>query len=186
MRTTHFALVCALFTACAWGGDTGTGGDGEDDPPQDPPAAQCGDGTCAPSEVGTCASDCGNGNPSNPVCGNGTCEANESPATCASDCQASGPVCGDGTCDMAGGENSSNCAGDCAGGGGGGSLDCSDFGILFACASCMDDPSTCAPLGVDQTSCQQCFGGGGGGGGQCNFDGVCDAGEDPASCFDCQ
>jgi hypothetical protein len=93
-------------------------------------------------------------NPNNPVCGNCSCEAGESPATCAGDCQASGPVCGNATCET--GETSANCPGDCGGGGGGG-LDCGDFAVLLACASCIDDPSTCSALGVDEAGCNACL-----------------------------
>lgn len=182
MRNTRYALVCALFAACAWGEGSG---EEPQDPQPDPAPISCGDGTCSPTEVGTCASDCGSSNGNNAVCGNGTCEGIESPANCAVDCSASGPVCGDGTCDAAGGETSSNCAGDCTSGGGGGNLDCNDFATLFACAACLDDPSTCSSLGVDEAGCNACLGGGGGAG--CG-DGTCDAaaGEDVNTCpFDC-
>lgn len=47
----------------------------------------CGDGACAPSEVGMCAADCG-------TCGNGTCDPGESSAGCPADCGGAG----DGRC----------------------------------------------------------------------------------------
>jgi hypothetical protein len=43
------------------------------------------------------------------VCGNGACEAGETPASCAADCDTS--TCGDGTCDPD--ENTSTCPADC-------------------------------------------------------------------------
>ena len=55
--------------------------------PQD---CNCGDGACAPSEVGSCSADCG-------TCGDGDCAAWESPYTCALDCQ---PGRDDGWCQL--------------------------------------------------------------------------------------
>ncbi len=70
--------------------------------------AACGsDDTCSSDacEVDAgCATDC-------PTCGDGACNADETPATCAADCVAGGPVCGDGTCN--GTETPMNCASDC-------------------------------------------------------------------------
>lgn len=172
-------ILCVLFFigACA---SSGEDGGGDDDPP--PPAPVCGDGTCASTEVGVCQDDCGGGNPNNPVCGNGSCENGENSTTCAQDCPPAGPVCGDSNCDMAGGENSTNCPGDC--GGGGGSLDCNDFAVLFACLLCTSDPTQCVPP-ANPTDCAACTGGGG-----FSFcegmapDGVCNpaAGEDVDTC----
>lgn len=160
MRTTQFALVCALFTACAWGEGSGNEDDGNGDPQDPPAAATCGDGVCAPSEVGACSNDCGtsNPNPSNPTCGNNMCEAGESPQSCANDCQASNVCNGNGTCDAAAGETAMNCASDCQSGGGG-NLDCNDSGTIFACGACISDPSACSALGVTEADCQACFGG---------------------------
>jgi hypothetical protein len=186
MRTSTLAFVCAVFlSACAWGESSG-GGDDDDPPPDDPPAAVCGDGTCASTEVGVCTQDCGG--TSNPVCGNGSCEGpTETNATCAQDCPPSGPVCGDNVCDMAGGENSSNCPGDCTGGG---SIDCNDQMVLIACVACLLDPTGCSALGVTEADCLTCAGGGGislcEGGAP---DGTCNAGagEDVTTCpDDCQ
>ena len=69
--------------------------------------AACGLGPCKTATTGGAA-----------VCGNGSCEPGEGPATCAADCAPAGPVCGDGVC--AGGESSATCPADCGGGGGGG------------------------------------------------------------------
>jgi hypothetical protein len=152
MRKSTLAFVCAvLFSACAWGE-----GDGTPAPTPDSGTAQavCGDGTCAPSEVGNCAGDCGG--TTNPVCGDGNCQAPESNATCASDCPATGPICGDATCDMAGGENSTNCPGDCTTSG----VDCMDPILLLGCALCLDDPGVCSILMVTQADCEACVGGG--------------------------
>lgn len=54
-----------------------------------PADCTCGDGVCAPSEVGSCPADCG-------TCGNGTCDPGESTASCRADCQGSG----DARCEM--------------------------------------------------------------------------------------
>lgn len=72
----------------------------------------CGNGACEAGETSaSCAADCNVG-PS-PVCGNGACEAGENPASCAPDC-ASGPMCGNGFCEP--GETPASCAADCASG----------------------------------------------------------------------
>lgn len=55
--------------------------------------------------VGTCR------NNSSAVCGNGACEAGETTASCASDCQVAAAVCGNGVCQA--GENTASCPGDC-------------------------------------------------------------------------
>lgn len=46
-------------------------------------------------------------------CGNGTCDAGESPSTCPSDCKTTSPVCGNGKCES--GETKTNCPMDCGG-----------------------------------------------------------------------
>jgi hypothetical protein len=151
MRTSTIALVCAvMFAACAWGESS--------NPPGDPPTpdsgtqqAVCGDGTCAPAEVGQCTMDCG---AAGPVCGNANCEAGETNATCAQDCPPAGPVCGDTVCDMVGGENSTNCPGDCMGGGG--TLDCAAEDTIIACGLCLIDPMFCLPPAT-QAECEACL-----------------------------
>jgi hypothetical protein len=178
------AFVCALIAACATSGEDGGGDDGTNDPPSsDTPT--CGDAVCAASEIGVCSTDCGSGNPSMEVCGNGACEGNE-PTTCVSDCSTAA-VCGNGQCEST--ETNATCPGDCTTGGGGGTLNCSDQNTQFACFACLLDPSFCtAPY--DMNSCTACFGGGGGSvmceGGQ--PDGTCNAnaGENSSTCpFDC-
>ncbi len=73
-----------------------------------------GDGTTLPESTD------GTVNPASPdvttasVCGNGTCEAGETTASCAADCPAPPPavtVCGNGTCEA--GETTTSCASDC-------------------------------------------------------------------------
>ncbi|HVJ16480.1 MAG TPA: discoidin domain-containing protein, partial [Polyangiaceae bacterium] len=74
-----------------------------------PPPAVCGDATCQSNETcSTCAADCGT---CAPVCGNATCESGESCSSCAGDCGACAAACGDGACN--GTETCSNCATDC-------------------------------------------------------------------------
>ena len=70
---------------------------------------KCGNGACEAGETpSNCATDCKS---SGPVCGNGQCEPGETPSTCAQDCKSSGPVCGNGKCEA--GETASTCAKDC-------------------------------------------------------------------------
>lgn len=54
---------------------------------------------------------CATDNTPNPVCGDGVCDVDESPASCPQDCPTSGPYCGDGVCDN--GETHTTCAADC-------------------------------------------------------------------------
>ena len=92
--------------------------------------------------------DCGG--TTTPVCGNGTCQPpTETNATCPSDCPPSGPVCGDTVCDMAGGENSTTCPGDCTA-----SSTCP--ADPTECFLCLIEPTLCPP-GLDQTTCQACI-----------------------------
>jgi cysteine-rich repeat protein len=49
--------------------------------------------------------------PPTPVCGDGTCNGQETCSTCSQDCGACAPTCGDGTCN--GAETCSTCSGDC-------------------------------------------------------------------------
>ncbi|MFZ4579797.1 MAG: hypothetical protein ACOYOB_15510 [Myxococcota bacterium] len=71
--------------------------------------AVCGDGTCDAGETSaSCLQDCPK---AGPVCGDGTCDAGETSASCLQDCPKAGPVCGDGTCDA--GESTATCATDC-------------------------------------------------------------------------
>lgn len=71
----------------------------------------CGDGTCAATEsCATCPLDC----PCPAVCGDGNCESSkgETCSTCASDCGTCAVVCGDGNCDAT--ETVSSCPQDCS------------------------------------------------------------------------
>ncbi len=162
-------LCAATLGACAWGDQTGIEG-------PDPvlPAPVCGDGLCAGPEVGRCPSDCGN--PPAARCGNGTCDAGETSASCAADCPAQSQ-CGNGTCDA--GETTGNCAADCPA-----PSNCPSN--PFSCVTCANWGVLC-PSGHDQNTCTTCIINAGGGGCAGGFpDGACDAGEDMTSCpFDC-
>ena len=70
--------------------------------------SSCGNGTCEASETcATCPADCGQ---CTDTCGNGTCDSGEDCSTCSQDCGEC-PRCGDGTCDS--GEDCSSCPADC-------------------------------------------------------------------------
>jgi hypothetical protein len=148
MRTSILAFVFAAVMAACAGGGTDPGDPTPDAPSNNTPV--CGDGTCAGPEVGVCPQDCGN---ATAVCGNGTCEAGEA-GVCNQDCPPAGPVCGDNVCDMNGGENSTNCPGDCGGNQGG-----TCPADPFACFTCAIDGTGC-PAGHDMTSCTECLFGG--------------------------
>ena len=73
------------------------------------PTAYCGNGQCEAGETpSNCSEDCGGG--TGEICGNGVCGAGETSANCAQDC-GSGEVCGNGHCGP--GESSTNCPSDC-------------------------------------------------------------------------
>lgn len=94
----------------------------------------CGDGTCDASESSaTCPGDCG------VVCGDGVCNGAEACDSCAADCGAC-PSCGDGTCDV--GESCGDCAVDC-----GACPYCGD-GLCNAGESCGDCVSDCGDCPV--------------------------------------
>ena len=98
-----------------------------------------------------------------------------------------GYVCGNGQCETTLGESATNCQTDCGGGQGSGSgsgggntsLDCNDPNTQIGCLLCTTLQMCTSPY--DATSCAAC-GGGSGGSLPCNFDGVCDPGEDSATC----
>ncbi|MCO4763087.1 MAG: hypothetical protein KC502_16335 [Myxococcales bacterium] len=70
------------------------------------PGPVCGDGTCDSNETPlTCGLDC------KTVCGDGKCELPESQLTCAKDCAPKFPPCGDGKCGA--NEDAKTCAFDC-------------------------------------------------------------------------
>ncbi|MEO7735555.1 MAG: hypothetical protein ABIY55_31665 [Kofleriaceae bacterium] len=67
----------------------------------------CGDGVCNANESpSNCAVDC----PTS-ACGNGICESGESSSSCPSDCGPPPTVCGNGVCES--GESAATCATDC-------------------------------------------------------------------------
>jgi hypothetical protein len=140
------AFVCALFAACASTDGGGGGDDGTNPPPTGTPV--CGDAVCAASEVGVCTQDCGT--TSGFVCGNGSCEGNE-PSTCMQDCMTT-QTCGNTTCDA--GETNASCPGDCPPGGGTCTLDINDPATIFGCILCQS--GQCIPP-FTQTECSACL-----------------------------
>jgi hypothetical protein len=138
-------IVCALsmslafVVACATTGDDGTGDDQGSDMTSN---NVCGDGTCAATEVNSCAQDCGTGGGNN---NNGSGSA-------------TGAVCGNGQCETTKGESVSTCPSDCNTGGNGsgsnnGSTTCPSDPT--ACLACLFDATAC-PSGVDQQTCATC------------------------------
>jgi len=95
-------------------------------------ATACGNDTCEGGEnPQNCPEDC-----AKIICGNGTCDATETPATCPADC---GTACGNCVCQN--GENSLNCPADCG--------YCGD-GVCSNCATLNESMSTCfADCGFD-------------------------------------
>jgi hypothetical protein len=169
MMRINSGIVCVLAAlalgACSWGNGSGPGNTSPDAAP-----VVCGDMICAASEVHSCPQDCGNG-------GNGS--GNQQ------------AVCGNGQCETTLGESATSCPSDCAGGGGsntgsgggGGALNCSDPNTIIGCGLCSAAMICTAPY--DAVSCAACGGGGLGsglGGANCNNDGMCDPGEDSATC----
>lgn len=150
-------LAVSLMVGCSWGGED----DGSNFNPPIPDASVsavvCGDSVCAASEIGVCTQDCGSGG------GSGS----------------STVVCGNNVCDA--GETNSSCPNDCTGGGSGSNANCPSD--LTACIGCLIDASLCMG-GLTAEICTECALGGGGlpGGTGCNFDMVCDTGEDPTTC----
>lgn len=83
------------------------------------------------------------------------CNGGETAATCPNDCTAVA-MCGNAQCEMDLGENSTNCPGDC-GGGGGGTLDCNDQNVLLGCITCIALDMCTPPQTVE--ACNACLGG---------------------------
>jgi len=126
----------------------------------DPNKPTCGDGKCDAGETpDTCAADC---KKTGPVCGNGACEAGETPQTCAADCKPDGPKCGNEKCEE--GESAATCPSDCKPDG----PKCGD-GKCEEGESTATCPSDCKPDGP-----------------KCGNE-KCEEGETPATCpSDCQ
>ena len=156
-------LAVSLMVGCSWGGEDEDSNFNPPIPDASVSAAVCGDAVCAASEVGTCTQDCGSGGGSGSGSGTGTV------------------VCGNNVCDT--GETNSSCPNDCTGGGSGSGACPAD--PLTDCLFCSLTGQMC-PTGLDMDSCLACLaaggGGGGGGGGACNFNMVCDIGEDATTC----
>jgi uncharacterized protein (TIGR03382 family) len=145
-------------------------------------ASTCGNGTCDAGETcATCGGDCG----ACETCGNGACDAGETCSSCEDDCGACA-TCGDGTCDA--GETCSSCEDDC-----GACATCGD-GTCDAgetCSICEDDCGACEACGDgtcgEGESCASCEGDCGAcavcGDGQCALDESCSA--CASDCGDC-
>ncbi len=105
----HCTLECTVVGDCPSGYEcAGLQGGGGACAPTGGTTA-CGNGTCEAGETtATCPGDCP---PPAPVCGNGTCESGETTASCPGDCPPPAPVCGNGTCES--GETTASCPGDC-------------------------------------------------------------------------
>lgn len=165
-KTGIVCVVAALaVAACSWGSGSGSSTPGPDASIGGGNVV-CGDNVCAASEVNNCPQDCGSGGGgggNQAVCGNGQCETTlgESATSCPSDC--------------GGGQGSGS-----GGGGGGGQLNCSDPNTQIGCLLCTTLQMCTAPY--DAVSCAACGSGSGSGSLPCNFDGVCDPGEDSATC----
>jgi hypothetical protein len=113
--------------------------------------ATCGNGICEAGETPqNCSIDCVN----IPTCGNGICESGENTQNCSIDCRFP-PTCGNGICES--GESPSNCSIDC-----GGNPTCGN-GI---CES-GETPQNCS---IDCKSSPTCG------------NGICEAGESPSNC----
>jgi len=110
----------------------------------------CGDGTCQADEsCATCPDDCG----PCPWCGDGDCLAPEDCTSCAADCGDCLPACGDGDC--TGDETCAECP-----------ADCGECPATCPDGECVDeDCHTCA---ADCGACPTC------GDGECNGDEACD------------
>lgn len=121
------------------------------DPTPPPNNGYCGDFICqdgCPQGLSTCPEDCEDEcAPQGPVCGNGTCDAGESCATCP-ECCSDGPTCGANGCEA--GENCSNCPGDCGSCSGCGDGTCS---AAENCSTCPGDCGACASLYCGDGSC---------------------------------
>jgi hypothetical protein len=131
------SVLCGLaaggFAACATGDEGGTTGPGKTTQPV------CGDGTCETSEVGVCASDCGNSGSNGSNGSNGNNGSNGSNGSNA-------VPCGNGVCEANLGEDATTCPADCTAGtgsGSSGSIDCNDPNAVLACFPCAIDPTTC-------------------------------------------
>lgn len=195
----HALGVAAMLSVAAVGcnQDDGAG-------PPDARIAMCGDGTCLPSEIGSCAQDCGNSgstcdndNVCDPgettacadcltsVCDNDrSCENGENPVNCPNDC--GGAACNNnGTCDA--GETASSCPPDCSSGG-----TCNMDGMCQAgedmttCIDCLTNPfcnmnGMCEFQEIIVGNCADCTMG------VCDMDGMCEAGEQGGipPCLDC-
>jgi len=155
MMRINAGIVCVLAALTAGACSSGNGSSG---PTPDAAPIVCGDNICAASEARSCPQDCGNGGGGSntaAVCGNGQCETSkgESATSCPQDCGGTQPVCGNGTCEA--GEDSTSCPTDCAGGGSGsGALDCADPNTAFGCAFCSA-AMVCTPP-YDAASCAAC------------------------------
>ena len=89
---------------------------------------------------------------SGPVCGDGTCNADETNANCPADCPPSGSICGDANCDPG---ECRTCPGDCS------LQDCDsndncDTGLSDGSETCQTDPADCSCSSPDQCCSGSC------------------------------
>ncbi len=111
-----------------------------------------------------CPDPCGTS--TGPKCGNGTCEAGETPTNCAADCKTTVPKCGNGTCEA--GETPTNCAADCKATG---AHVCDQYcgkgapgGACFCDAVCLEQKDCCTADGKGKaatcagSTCGECNG----------------------------
>ncbi|MEO8699610.1 MAG: hypothetical protein ABI867_06180 [Kofleriaceae bacterium] len=90
--TSLFRFALGLAVLCGACGGGGGSGDDDDDAPVDarPPIDDCGNGTCDLDETtASCPADC------QPVCGDGVCEVGETISSCAEDCASATCTVGD-------------------------------------------------------------------------------------------
>ncbi|MBM4342019.1 MAG: hypothetical protein FJ100_01380 [Deltaproteobacteria bacterium] len=102
---------------------------------------------------------------SGPKCGNGMCEAGETPSSCPADCKSTGPKCGNGTCEA--GESSATCPADCKSTG---SHVCDQYcgkgapGGCYCDSVCLDQKDCCTADGKGKaatcagSTCGECNG----------------------------
>lgn len=129
----------------------------EDTEKQDTSTPICGDGSCDVNEsCSTCSKDC---RECPPVCGNQRCESGETCASCKKDCGSCPPVCGDGDCESP--EDCSDCPGDCGTCGPECGNGMCEAGENCECSDCSCPPGLyCSPTfpDADPMGCSQ-FGG---------------------------
>ena len=116
------------------------------------PTAVCGNGTCETGETpATCLQDCHATIPA-AVCGNHVCELGETTASCPGDCPVSaGPVCGNRVCEA--GETTATCPLDCPPA----TTSCPNVAGTYLLDNAVGDPGTCesgsSTVTITQAAC---------------------------------